>query len=217
MDLLTPLQRQIGLEIGRTPLRDSFYLTGGTALASFYLHYRYSVDLDWFTPDPTAVARVPPALEGIGKRLNWTTSFTRTVGTFLECFIESPDGERVKLDFALDSPYRLEPTRPHPELGVMIDNPTDIACNKLSALFDRAEPKDFVDVYFIVRELMPFDRLVELARQKHVGLDDYWLAVALARVESVELLPRMVKPLQLAEMKAFFLDRARELLDRLGR
>ncbi|MFN2242299.1 MAG: nucleotidyl transferase AbiEii/AbiGii toxin family protein, partial [Anaerolineae bacterium] len=86
-------------------------------------------------------------------------------------------------------------------------------CNKLSALFDRAEPKDFVDVYFVVREFLPFDQLVRLARRKHVGMDDYWLAMALAQVESVKVLPQMVKPLSLDELNTFFLARAKELMD----
>ncbi|MEA3397256.1 MAG: nucleotidyl transferase AbiEii/AbiGii toxin family protein [Chloroflexota bacterium] len=141
-------------------------------------------------------------------------TFTRTLGTFLECFFKSPAGERVEFDFAQDSPYRLEPVRFHSEFGIQLDNPTDVACNKLSALFDRAEPKDFVDVYFIVQELMPFDRLVTLTRQKHLGIDDYWLAMALAQVEQVQFLPRMVKPVSLPELRAFFLARAKELMDR---
>ena len=56
MDLLTPLQRKLLHEIGKTPLRDDFFLTGGTALAALYLHHRYSVELDLFTENPTAVA-----------------------------------------------------------------------------------------------------------------------------------------------------------------
>lgn len=131
-------------------------------------------------------------------------------------FVTARDGERIELDFAQDSPYRLQPVRLDPELGLAVDNPVDIACNKLSALFDRAEPKDFVDVYFIVQELMSFDELVVRARRKHVGLDDYWLAMALAQVEHVSILPRMVKPISLAEMRAFFLARAKELIDRAG-
>lgn len=216
MDILTPLQRQFLVEIGRSPLQSSFYLTGGTALAAFYLHHRYSVDLDWFTADPTAIARVPPVLEALAQRAGLQLTFTRTLGSFLECFVVGPDGERVELDFALDSPYRLEPTRHHPDLGIDVDNVTDIACNKLSALFDRAEPKDFVDVYFIVRELMPFERLVALARKKHIGLDDYWLAIALTRIESVSLLPRMIKPVTLGELQALFLAQAKALMDRLN-
>jgi hypothetical protein len=135
------------------------------------------------------------------------------LGTFLEVFVTSPDGERVEFDFAQDSPYRLEPTRLDPELDLWVDNPTDIACNKLSALFDRAEPKDFVDVYFVVQELLPFDRLVALARRKDVGMDDYWLAIALAQVEQVSVLPRMVKPVSVTELKTFFLARAKELME----
>lgn len=119
-----------------------------------------------------------------------------------------------EFDFAQDSPYRLEPTRLDPDLDLWVDNPTDIACNKLSALFDRAEPKDFVDIYFVVRELLPFDRLVALARRKHVGMDDYWLAIALAQVEQVAVLPRMVKPVAVDELRTFFLARAKELMDR---
>jgi predicted nucleotidyltransferase component of viral defense system len=213
MDLLTPLQRRLLREIGQSPLRDEFFLTGGTALAALYLHHRYSVDLDLFTENPTAVAQVPPTMQEIASRLGLEITFTRTLGTFLEAFVASPDGERVEFDFAQDSPYRLEPTRLDPELDLWVDNPTDIACNKLSALFDRAEPKDFVDIYFVVQEIYPFDQLVTLARRKHVGMDDYWLAMALAQAEQVDVLPRMMKPLAVNELKAFFLARAKELMD----
>ena len=213
MDLLSPLQRKFLHQIGKSPLRDEFYLTGGTALAALYLHHRYSVDLGLFTENPAAVAQVPPTMQEIASQLGLEITFTRTPSTFLEAFVTSPDGERVQFDFAQDSPYRLEPTRLDLELGLWVDNPTDIACNKLSALFDRVEPKDFVDVYFVVQELLPFDRLVALARQKHVGMDDYWLAMALAQVEQIEVLPRMVKPVSADELKAFFLAQAKELMD----
>jgi predicted nucleotidyltransferase component of viral defense system len=214
MDLLTPLQRKLLAEIGESPLQDEFFLTGGTALAALYLHHRYSVDLDLFTENPAAVAQVVPTMREIADRLELEITFTRTLSTFLEAFVASLDGERVEFDFAQDSPYRLEPIRFDPELQLAVDNPTDIACNKLSALFDRAEPKDFVDVYFIVREFLPFEQLVTLARRKHVGMDDYWLAMALAQVEKISVLPRMVKPLSLDELEAFFLARAKELMDR---
>jgi predicted nucleotidyltransferase component of viral defense system len=213
MDLLTPLQRRLLRKIGKSSLRGEFYLTGGTALAALYLHHRYSVDLDLFTENPAAVAQVPPVMQEIASRLGLGITFTRTLGTFLEAFVTSPDGERVEFDFAQDSPYRLEPTRLDPDLDLWVDNPVDIACNKLSALFDRAEPKDFVDVYFVAQELLPFDQLVMLARRKHVGMDDYWLAMALAQVEQVAVLPRMVKAISVDVLRAFFLAQAKELMD----
>ena len=215
MELLTPYQQQLLKSIGSSPIRDQFYLTGGTALSAFYLHHRYSEDLDLFTADPLAVTRVAPVLQDIAKDLNAQVSFTRTLGSFLECFFERDSGERVKMDFAQDSSYRLQPTLLDTEYNVYVDNATDIACNKLSALFDRAEPKDFVDVFFVCQELMPFAELEELTRQKHVGIDDYWLSVAMQRISQVGILPRMIKPLDLDELQAFFLSLAQEIIGRI--
>ncbi len=212
MKLLTPFQQQIVNAISKSQLQDHFYLTGGTALAVFYLHHRYSLDLDFFTADPTAVARVPAILEEIAQQINAQVTFTRTLGTFLQCFFQNSDGERVQIDFAQDSPYRLEPVQLDEDMGIQVENLVDIACNKLSALFDRAEPKDFVDIYFICQDVLPFDELVEKTRQKHLGLDDYWLAVALQRVEQVEILPRMIKPVTREELKEFFLEQAKRLM-----
>lgn len=217
MLILTPLQRSLLTEVGRSPLGNDLFLTGGTALAAFYLRHRYSLDLDFFTANPAVLAQVPAVMHDVAARLGAQVTFTRTLGTFLECFVRLPGGDRAELDFAQDNPYRLEPTCYRAELGIQIDSPIDIACNKLSALFDRAEPKDFVDVYFVAREMIPFEQLVTLTRRKHLGLDDYWLAVALARVGQVELLPRMIKPLSLPELKTFFLERAKELMERIER
>jgi len=216
MQLLTPFQQQIVKAISKSSLQDHFYLTGGTALAVFYLHHRYSLDLDFFTADPAAVSRVPAVLEGIAQKINAQVTFTRTLGTYLQCFFRNADGERVQIDFAQDSPYRLQPLQENEEMGIQVENLLDIACNKLSALFDRAEPKDFVDIFFICREVLPFDELVEKTKQKHLGLDDYWLAVALQRVEQVEILPRMIKPVTLGELKHFFLDQAKKLMHQIN-
>ena len=83
MDLLTLLQRKLLHEIGKTPLRDDFFLTGGTALAALYLHHRYSLDLALFTESPTAIAQVPPTMRAIASRFCLRITFTRTLGTLL--------------------------------------------------------------------------------------------------------------------------------------
>jgi hypothetical protein len=154
-------------------------------------------------------------LEKIAGDAGATVTFTRPLGSFLERFLERISGERVNLDFAQDSPYRLLPVQHNVALGINVDNATDIACDKLSALFERAEPKDFVDVYFVCQEMMAFEELDGLTRQKHVGIDDYWLAAALRRAEQVKFLPRMIKPLDLDSMRLFFLDLANKLMSRI--
>jgi hypothetical protein len=60
--------------------------------------------------------------------------------------------------------------------------------------------------------VLPFPELTERARQKHVGLDAYWLAQACARVREVQLLPRLIKPVTLDELRAFFEEQARRLM-----
>jgi len=215
MKLLTPFQQQIIEAISKSQLQDHFYMAGGTALAVFYLHHRYSLDLDFFTADPNAVARVPAILEEISQQINAQVNFTRTLGTFLQCFFQNAAGDRVQIDFAQDSPYRLEPVHLDEDMGIQVENLIDIACNKLSALFDRAAPKDFVDIYFICQNVLTFDELVEKTRKKHLGLDDYWLAVALQRVDQIEILPRMIKPITLEELKHFFLDQVRRLMSKI--
>lgn len=132
--------------------------------------------------------------------------------TFFLCFFESKTEEILNVDFAQDSPFRFEKTRLIPEFQIYVDNHLDIACNKLSALFDRAEPKDFVDIYFLHREVLPFEEILEKAQIKHIGLDGYWLAQALLRVQAIEKLPRMLKPVDLKIMQAFFLEKAKKLI-----
>ena len=216
MEILTPFQQEVLKAIGQTAIARNFYLTGGTALSAFYLHHRYSVDLDFFTADPTAIAQVAPEMTAAGQQVGAEVTFTRTLNSFLECFLQRQGGERVEMDFAQDTPYRLAPVEESAEYHIQIDNLTDIAANKLSALFDRAEPKDFVDVYFLCQEVMTFAELVEQARNKHVGIDDYWLAVALQRVTQVEFLPRLIKPVTIEQLQTFFLEQAKELMRRLS-
>jgi hypothetical protein len=212
MEISTPFQKQLLKAIGNSPLADNFYLTGGTALAAFYLKHRFSEDLGFFSADPNAIRLVRPSLETAVQQLNASLEFSRTFNTFVECFITAQDGERVKVDFAYDTPYRLQPTISNPEFNIQIDNSLDIASNKLSALFGRAAEKDFVDIFFINQELIPFHELLSHARQKHVGMDDYWLAIALQRVRLAKLLPRMIKPLKIAELHKYFLSLAQELM-----
>ena len=215
MEILTPFQKQLLKAIGESPLADNFYLTGGTALSAFYLRHRFSEDLDFFSADPNAIRLVQPSLETIANKLDASLEFSRTFNTFIECFLTAQDGEVLKLDFAQDTPYRLQPTDFNQTYGVQIDNAVDVSCNKLSALFDRAEAKDFVDIFFINRELMSFNELLPYARQKHVGMDDYWLAISLQRIRKIKLLPRMIKPLTLADLQTYFLNLAQELMSRI--
>lgn len=215
-DILTPFQIHALRLLGREPLLRDFYLTGGTALSAFYLKHRYSDDLDFFTQTPGAVARVPPIVRKIARRLGARIVFGRRFQTLFECALIHPRYKRLEMDFALDMPGRLKPVRKTLETaGVRLDNLLDIACNKLSALSERAEPKDFVDVYRIDQTHMPLRKLIIQARRKYRELDDYCLAMSFFKVKGVTLLPRMIDPLSLTALRSFFLWHAERLARRI--
>jgi predicted nucleotidyltransferase component of viral defense system len=213
MPIFTNLQEEIIKHITRTPLKDNFFLTGGTALSVFYLQHRYSEDLDFFTEIPGACANVLPSLELIKKNMPIEIEARRTFNTFTELIITSGRSkEKVLLHFAQDSPYRLKPTIFNKDYGVYIDNLLDISCNKFSALFDRHDMKDFVDIYFIDKEKMKFEDVYFHAKKKHLGLDDYWLSQALRYINDLTILPRMIKPITLKVLQDFFNTKIKSLM-----
>jgi predicted nucleotidyltransferase component of viral defense system len=213
VEILTSFQIQVLREFAQTQLNSSFFLTGGTALSAFYLHHRLSEDLDFFTEEPGKVPQVLPELRRISNKVNARIEVRRQFASYLEVFLHSSDGEILKCDFAQDSPYRLQEKTLSNELGIFTDNVLDIACNKLSALFDRSAAKDFIDVYFIDKEILPFVEILRNARLKHVGIDDYWLAVSLRKVQEIGELPHMIKPVEVEALREFFLGQALRLME----
>lgn len=209
--VFTPIQEEFLQVFAQTQLKDAFFLTGGTALSAFYLQHRISEDMDFFTEEEGEVTRVLSIIQDISTKLCGHLEVKRSFRSYLEFFIAKGE-EILRCDFALDSPYRLKEKVFQKEHGIFVDNVLDISCNKLSALYDRNDPKDFVDVYFIDKEILPFEKLVEEARMKHIGLDNYWLAVSLAKIEDVHILPRMLKPVTIEELRRFFKEKAKWLM-----
>jgi hypothetical protein len=87
--------------------------------------------------------------------------------------------EKLKVDLALDSPFRFQPPVTC-DPGIQVNNFTDLCVDKVLAYYGRAEPRDAVDLYFIL-QLESADVLLERARQKEPGFDTYWFAIALDR------------------------------------
>ncbi len=211
MEILTDFQKTVLRTFSEQPLFADYYLTGGTALSAFYLKHRYSEDLDFFTESPQGVPRAEHLVAALADKLELRITMGRRFQTLFECCVHNKHGEKIEMDFALDMPGRLKPVQSGEAFGVNLDNSLDIACNKLSALYERAEPKDFVDVYLIVQEIFSFPDLWEKSRLKYPSLDPYGLAVACSKVKSLDILPRMVRPLSLKTLKTFFLVLATDL------
>ena len=70
MEILTPLHKSFIRKFSESPFQKSFFLTGGTALAAFYLQHRLSEDLDFFTENSGEVRYVLPWAEERAKQLH---------------------------------------------------------------------------------------------------------------------------------------------------
>lgn len=124
----------------------------------------------------------------------------------------------VPIHLALDSPFRFEEPK-EIYLGVKVDSLIDIATNKLLTVFGRSEPRDFVDIYFLIKEKFSLNELIEKSRLKDPGLDKYYLAIAFHRAkelpEDISKFPvSMIKLLDIKEMKGYFISQALSLLDK---
>lgn len=215
MQILTEFQEKLLKEFSASSLRKDFFLTGRTALSAFYLRHRYSEDLDFFTEVPQGVRRAAPVLKELAAGLSASLEIRRSFDTFTEALITSAAGELIILHFAEDAPYRFKPLIFNVEFQIYIDNLLDIACNKFSALFDRHEMKDFVDIYFIDKEAVRFEEVYAQAKTKHIGIDSYWLAQALRYINDLTLLPKMIKPLELEELRNFFNQKIEIIIEQI--
>ena len=160
------------------PDQERFCLTGGTALAEYYLGHRLSDDLDLFTSEAGLIVpfsyRVEQAAEATGMEI----AVVRRFASFVE-FQVSQGEDKLKVDLALESPFRFAPTELS-DTGVWVNDFQDIQTDKILAFFGRAEPRDAIDLYFLLQKTS-FAELAELARQKDTGFDLYWFAIALNR------------------------------------
>ncbi|WP_448588115.1 nucleotidyl transferase AbiEii/AbiGii toxin family protein [Thermocrinis sp.] len=216
--IITDLQKEILLIFSKIPDNGMFYLTDGTVLAEFYLAHRKSFDLDLFTTEKGIIIPFSYAFEGeIRKR--FSLKVIRRFETFVE-FDVSDKEKSTRVLLALDSPFRFEMPCDS-EIGVKVNDYKDLIVDKLLAFFGRAEPRDAIDLFFILKT-EDFWKLVELAKQKDPGFDLYWLANALHKVKDYpdeinELPLEMIKEVNIKELKNLFLNLSKEVMNKIKR
>lgn len=215
--LLTPLQLAFLQVFTSIPDQNQFYLTGGTALAEFFLGHRLSYDLDLFTSEDGLIQPVSYQVERLVAENNLKLEVIRRFTTYVE-FLIYDDNESLKVDLALDSPFRFQPPMVSP-LGIWVNNFVDLCVDKLLAYYGRAEPRDAVDLFFIL-EYQTLEALVEKAKQKDPGFDLYWFAVALNRSgnfpdESEHWPVKMLQEWDPKKVKRLFYNLAIEIMENL--
>ncbi len=222
--ILSELQKRVLRALSNIADFSHFYLTGGTALAEFYFGHRKSYDLDIFTAQTGLILPVSRLIEEELKKRKFFLNIVRRFESFTEFEISqeneivSTENEIIKVQFALDSPFRFEKPSDS-DLGIKVNDYKDIITDKFLAFFGRVEPRDAVDLYFIL-EKENFWELAQLAKKKDPGFDLYWMAAALEKVisfpDNIRRWPvEMLIEIDVAKLKDKFLFLSVEIMDRL--
>lgn len=190
---------------------DNFYLTGGTALAEFYLGHRLSEDLDFFPEQEVSAGAISAVLKKIQRkgRINsfkFEQSFNRDL-----FFLETGD-EVIKTEFTY-FPFAVI------ESGVKtgnlrVDSLIDIATNKLFTIYQKPRSRDFIDLYFILMEKKEWniDELILKSRAKFdYHIDPLQLASQFVKAEVLKDYPRMIKKIDSKTWQDFFIKEAKRL------
>lgn len=206
--ILTDIQEKIITAVVNEPNLKDFYLSGGTALAGFYLFHRLSDDLDFFCfgdPDrmflhnfANKVKELIGADEVTYEKIYDRSQFYFKVGS-----------EIIKIEFTKYPFAQLDKMNNFNKLNV--DSLRDVGANKLMAMLDRFDPKDFVDLYFLMQDFS-LDQIKKDAEKKfNTIIDKIFLGGELAKVKRIEALPKMIKNITIADLKDFFEQKAKDL------
>jgi predicted nucleotidyltransferase component of viral defense system len=191
---------------------DNFYLTGGTALAEFYLHHRLSEDLDFFSENEFESQGISIFLEKIKskamiRKVEYQQSFNRNL-----FFLDLIDGDKIKMEFTYFPFMRIEKKEKIGDL--YIDSLLDIAVNKVFTIYQKPRSRDFIDLYFILKKEKSFslDDLVKKAQIKFGNyIDPIQLGTQYMKARELKDFPKMITDIKENVWQDFFISEAKKL------
>lgn len=189
----------------------TFYFTGGTPLAAFYLRHRYSEDLDFFSETEVDVMPLDVFFKRLKQKLAFiSVDFQQNMNRNL-FFLNFKDGEVVKLEFTFFPFPRI--SKGPKEFGLEVDSVEDIAVNKLFTIYQRMKARDYIDLYcicekyhFTVRDLIAKARL-----KFDWHIDPVQLATQFIKSGQADDLPRMIASVKENQWRGFFEAEAKKL------
>jgi len=178
------------------------YLAGGTALA-LQLGHRLSYDLDFFTPLEFDEQLLLPEIEKISafklEKISWRTILGKFSAVRFSIFYYKYP--------ALYAPKRFG--------KINVSDVRDIAGMKIAAIASRGTKRDFVDLYFICKEVVPLNKAIRLYERKYKNLTATAMHIMKSLVyfddaESEEM-PQMLKKVEWGDIKKYFEKEVKKL------
>ena len=191
---------------------DNFYLTGGTALAEFYLRHRLSEDLDFFAEKEFDVLGISIFFEKIKKeakirKTEYHQSFNRNL-----FFLDLADGDKVKIEFTYFPFERIDKKKKMGDL--YIDSLLDIAVNKVFTIYQSPRSRDFIDLYLILQEDkdLALGDLIKKAQIKFGHyIDPIQLGAQYMKAKELKDFPKMITDIKENVWQDFFISEAKKL------
>lgn len=191
-------------------LKESFYLTGGTALCGFYIPYRYSEDLDFFSVKEIDIQSIVVWLRSIKDNFDYQSFDLQTVLNRNLIFLQFGN-ELLKTEFTF-FPFPPKCTQEKYK-EINIDSSEDLALNKLFTIYQKPRLRDFMDLYKMIQKFgFSFNDLRQNARIKFDwDINPIQLGSQLLKVKEGKDIPKLRRKFDYKKMEDFFLTIARDL------
>lgn len=208
--VLTPIQKHFLDLFSESPLTKDFIFTGGTALTGFYLPYRLSDDLDFFSDSEVDVFGITVFLKSIKDKLDYISLDTNTSFNRNLFFLKFPN-------FVLKTEFTYFPfpgvEKPNLYQQIKVDTPLDIAVNKLFTIYQKPRGRDFTDLYLLHKK--KGHTVDELLRKAEIKFDWHIDPIKLGSqfLLATELpdRPKLLIKLKDEDWQSFFLAEAKKL------
>jgi len=178
-----------------------FYMAGGTALA-LQIGHRTSLDFDFYTEKKFDSEKL---FQELRKKFGEVVLVEKANNTLLV---------RIK-DVAASFfyyPYKL--IFPPIDIdGVSLTSKQDIAAMKIIAISDRGTKRDFIDIYFLMREF-PLEDIFRFVKQKYPGFNNYIALRGLTYFSEAEKKQQrrlyLISPVSWPKIKKFLIEEIRK-------
>ncbi len=186
-------------KIQKINIFEKLLLVGGTSLA-LQIGHRISVDLDFFGELNADRQEIIKELNTLGKLK--TIHFTKNINIF------TLNG--IKIDI-VNYPYPwLKPKLIIDE--IKLANVIDIAAMKISAITGRGSMKDFIDLYFLLKQFT-LQEIINFYEQKYSDASVFMAIKSLTYFEDadIEIMPKMFEKINWETVKSEIIKQVRNI------
>lgn len=188
---LPQITKKLFIQLSKEDFLNNFYLSGGTAL-SLQLNHRQSDDLDFFSQEEFNYQQL----------LDLLTKFGKSENVFIDKGTLNLYLDKIKLQF-LHYPYKLLDPFLYYE-KIKISSILDIACTKLITISDRESKKDFIDLYFLLKQFSLAQILNSLSKKySKTNYNQIHILKSLSYFDQAdaEPSPRMIEAISWSQIK----------------